>query len=108
VSAAGGSWDISNHLLNKPETFFSIPHAVIYTGVVVAIFGLVIVRMAHRDCISIYDNHNSLKISSKLIFAGISMLVVAGPIDFACSWHQGNCIYPSPPILILLFGCGIL
>ncbi|MBA4454386.1 MAG: hypothetical protein H2B05_05525, partial [Nitrosopumilaceae archaeon] len=23
----GGSWDITNHLLNKPETFFSPPHA---------------------------------------------------------------------------------
>ena len=23
----GGSWDITNHLLSKPETFFSPPHA---------------------------------------------------------------------------------
>ncbi|MFZ0511108.1 MAG: hypothetical protein WAM14_05845 [Candidatus Nitrosopolaris sp.] len=104
VSAAGGSWDISNHLLNKPETFFSIPHAVLYSGVLVAIFGLVIVRMAHRDSISIYDNNNSLKISSKLIFAGISMLVVAGPIDFA--WHSAFGLdgLLSPPHFVLLLG----
>jgi hypothetical protein len=104
VSAAGGSWDISNHLLNKPETFFSIPHAVLYTGVVVAIFGVVIVRMDHRGSMSIYDNNNSLKISSKLIFAGISMLVVAGPIDFA--WHSAFGLdgLLSPPHFVLLFG----
>src|ERR1043166_521965 len=49
VSATGGSWDISNHLLNKPETCFSAPHAVLYTGVAVAILGVAIVRMAHTS-----------------------------------------------------------
>ena len=104
VSAAGGSWDISNHLLNKPETFFSIPHFILYTGVVVAIFGLVIVRMAYRDYIWIYDKNNSLKLSSKLIFVGISMLVIAGPIDFA--WHSAFGLdgLLSPPHFVLLLG----
>jgi hypothetical protein len=103
VSAAGGSWDISNHLLNKPETFFSIPHAVLYSGVALAIFGLVIVRMAYRN-VSIYDNDSKMKISSKLIFVGISMLVVAGPIDFA--WHSvfGLDGLLSPPHFVLLSG----
>jgi hypothetical protein len=104
VSAAGGSRDISNHLLNKPETFFSIPHFVLYTGVVVATFGLVTVRMAYRDDKSIYDNNNSLKLSSKLIFVGISMLVIAGPIDFA--WHSAFGLdgLLSPPHFVLLLG----
>jgi hypothetical protein len=104
VSAAGGSWDISNHLLNKPETFFSIPHAVLYTGVALAIFGLVIVRIAYRKYVSIYDNNSNLKISSKLIFVGISMLVVAGPIDFA--WHSAFGLdgLPSPAHFVLLSG----
>jgi hypothetical protein len=104
VSAAGGSWDISNHLLNKPETFFSIPHAVLYTGVALAIFGLVIVRMAYGKYVSIYDNNSNLKISSKLIFVGISMLVVAGPVDFA--WHSAFGLdgLLSPPHFVLLSG----
>jgi hypothetical protein len=104
VSAAGGSWDISNHLLNKPETFFSIPHAVLYSGVGLAIFGLVIVRIAYRKNASIYDNNSKMKISSKLIFVGISMLVVAGPIDFA--WHStfGLDGLLSPPHFVLLSG----
>ena len=104
ISAAGGSWDISNHLLNKPETFFSIPHFVLYTGVLVAIFGLVIVRMAYRGYISTYYNDHSLKLSSKLIFVGISMLVIAGPIDFA--WHSAFGLdgLLSPPHFVLLLG----
>ena len=104
ISAAGGSWDISNHLLNKPETFFSIPHFVLYTGVLVAIFGLVIVRMAYRGYISMYYNDHSLKLSSKLIFVGISMLVIAGPIDFA--WHSAFGLdgLLSPPHFVLLSG----
>jgi hypothetical protein len=104
VSAAGGSWDISNHLLNKPETFFSIPHAVLYTGVVLAICGLVIVRMDYRKYGSIYDKDSKIKISSKLIFVGISMLVVAGPIDFA--WHSAFGLdgLLSPPHFVLLSG----
>ena len=26
IVTVGGSWDITNHLLSKPETFFSPPH----------------------------------------------------------------------------------
>ncbi len=104
VSAAGGSWDISNHLLNKPETFFSIPHAVLYGGVALAIFGLAIVRMTYRKYVSIYDNNNKMKLSSKLMLMGISMLVVAGPIDFA--WHSAFGLdgLLSPPHFVLLSG----
>ena len=43
VSTSGGSWDITNHLLNKPETFFAPPHAVLYTGVALAILGSAII-----------------------------------------------------------------
>jgi len=101
ISATGGSWDISNHLLNKPETFFSIPHAVLYTGVVVAILGTVIVWMAHR-AISIYDSN--FNASTKIILAGICMLVVAGPVDFA--WHSAFGLdgLLSPPHFVLLLG----
>src|ERR1051326_6788348 len=101
VCATGGSWDISNHLLNKPETFFSAPHAVLYTGVAVAIFGAVIVRMA-RTSMSICEKN--LNISARLTLAGIGMLIVAAPIDFA--WHSAFGLdgLLSPPHLVLLVG----
>ena len=38
----GGSWDITNHLLNKPETFFSPPHALMYVGVAISLIGVVV------------------------------------------------------------------
>ena len=38
----GGSWDITNHLLNKPETFFSPPHAMMYVGVAISLIGTVV------------------------------------------------------------------
>src|SRR5262249_28123038 len=101
ISATGGSWDISNHLLNKPETFFSIPHAVLYTGVAVAILGTAIVWLVHR-AISIYDNR--LNISAKLTLAGICMLIVAGPIYFAWHFVFGLDGLLSPPHFVLLLG----
>src|SRR5690242_9555477 len=99
VCATGGSWDISNHLLNKPETFFSAPHAVLYTGVAVAIFGAVIVRMASS---SIFNNN--LNRHAKLTFTGISMITIAVPLDFA--WHSAFGLdgLLSPPHLVLLLG----
>ena len=35
----GGSWDISNHILNKPESFFAEPHLILYSGVAISIVG---------------------------------------------------------------------
>src|SRR6185437_4058939 len=101
VSAIGGSWDISNHLLNKPETFFSAPHAVLYTGVAVAILGLANVRVA-RASRSIWEKN--LNLSARLTLAGIGMLIVAAPIDFA--WHSAFGLdgLLSPPHLVLLIG----
>ena len=38
----GGSWDITNHLLSKPESFFSPPHALMYSGVAISLIGVVL------------------------------------------------------------------
>src|SRR5438132_5222343 len=42
LAAGGGSWDINNHLLNKPEPFFALPHAVLYSGAGAVVTGAVI------------------------------------------------------------------
>src|SRR5437870_6111178 len=54
VSASGGSWDITNHLLNKPETFFSAPHALLYSGVASAILGCAVMFRAWCSSASYY------------------------------------------------------
>ena len=99
--ASSGGWDITNHLLNKPETFFSPPHAGLYTGVAIVVFASISVLHKTRRSYTmasakyhsmIIENINSgytkprLPISSKLIITGVTMLLVAGPFDFA--WHS--------------------
>jgi hypothetical protein len=101
ISASGGSWDITNHLLNKPESFFSAPHAMLYTGVASAIVGCAVMLRAHKSMQSFYQ---SLGISTKLVIAGIAMLLIAGPVDFA--WHSAFGLdgLLSPPHFVLLMG----
>ena len=43
LAASSGGWDITNHLLNKPETFFSPPHAGLYAGVAIVVFASILV-----------------------------------------------------------------
>jgi hypothetical protein len=105
VSTSGGSWDITNHLLNKPETFFSAPHAILYSGVALAMLGSALMFQDWRQHSSAGQHHYTKpKISIMLVLSGIAMLVVAGPIDF--SWHSAFGLdgLLSPPHFILLTG----
>ncbi|MBV9176892.1 MAG: hypothetical protein JO297_07620 [Nitrososphaeraceae archaeon] len=105
VSTSGGSWDITNHLLNKPETFFSAPHAILYSGVALAMLGSAVMFQGWRQHSSAGQHYYTKpKISIILVLSGIAMLVVAGPIDF--SWHSAFGLdgLLSPPHFILLTG----
>jgi hypothetical protein len=101
ISATGGSWDITNHLLNKPESFFSTPHGMLYAGVASSILGCVFIFRGRKNVQQI-DRHFSTP--TKLVITGISMLVVAGPVDFA--WHTAFGLdgLLSPPHFVLLMG----
>lgn len=97
LAAGGGSWDINNHLLNKPETFFAPPHAVLYTGVGGVVAGAV----------TLYSTSRSAGFVSrpiKLVVAGVILLVTAGPVDFA--WHSAFGLdgLLSPPHFVLVSG----
>ena len=101
LAASSGGWDITNHLLNKPETFFSPPHAGLYAGVAIVVFASILVLHNSRrnytmanakyqstiieKSISGYTKYR-LSLPLKLIIAGVVMLLVAGPFDFA--WHS--------------------
>src|SRR5919198_343753 len=101
ISGTGGSWDITNHLLNKPENFFSAPHAMLYTGVASSIVGCAVMCRVHKSMHSSYQSFNT---PTKLVIAGIAMLVIAGPVDFA--WHSAFGLdgLLSPPHFVLLMG----
>ncbi len=81
LTSSSASWDITNHLINKPETFFSTPHLLLYTGVVVAALGSVIMFVSKRS----FVNQEKFKLPMRLVVIGISMVVIAGPFDY--NWH---------------------
>ncbi|MGI0036046.1 MAG: hypothetical protein ACRD98_09280, partial [Nitrososphaera sp.] len=97
LAAGGGSWDITNHLLSKPETFFAPPHAVLYSGAGTAVVGAVLLFSASRSA-------GKIPWQAKLAAAGVILLVTAGPVDFA--WHSAFGLdgLLSPPHFVLVSG----
>jgi len=103
----GGSWDITNHLLSKPETFFSSPHALMYFGVLISLIGVILSFMSWRK---LDHNKEWYSVSLKIKLIGIALLVGAGPFDFV--WHSNFGLdgLLSPPHFTLITGmflCGI-
>jgi hypothetical protein len=101
LAAAGGSWDITNHLLNKPETFFAPPHAVLYSGAASAVVGTVLLFSASKK--STADKKRMIW-PVKLVIAGVVMLIGAAPADFV--WHSAFGLdgLLSPPHFVLVSG----
>lgn len=97
----GGSWDITNHLLNRPETFFSLPHALLYSGVGITIAGTATSLFGWRNLSELKNTYTS---SLKIKFIGITMLIGAGPFDFI--WHSNFGLdgLLSPPHITLITG----
>ena len=100
LAAAGGSWDITNHLLNKPETFFAPPHAVLYSGAASAVVGTVLVFSASKKS----SAAGKMIWPVKLVIAGVVMLISAAPVDFG--WHSAFGLDGlfSPPHFVLVSG----
>jgi hypothetical protein len=110
LSASSGSWDITNHLLNKPETFFSPPHAGLYMGVAIVLSGSIMMLSRYYRSYSNISNNNhyinkliDLPLPIKLVTIGVIMLVSAGPFDFA--WHSAfgldGLLSPSHSVLTI-------
>ena len=99
----GGSWDITNHILNKPETFFAPPHAILYSGVGIALLGFVLLFVSWTKSGKLQQFKQGIKLTT----IGITSLLSAGPIDFA--WHSrfGLDGLLSPPHLVLIAGMGL-
>ena len=109
LAESGGSWDITNHLLNKPETFFSPPHVILYSGIALGLVGASIMFLYWR-LYTIYistikeEKNSKMDLSIKLVISGVSMLILAGPLDFF--WHSAFGLdgLLSPPHLTLTIG----
>ena len=97
----GGSWDITSHLLNRPETFFSPPHALMYAGVVLSLFGVILTFFGWNN---LQNSKNYYFQSFKIKLIGIGLLVGAGPFDFVWHLNFGLDGLLSPPHLTLILG----
>ena len=102
LTTVSGGWDITNHLLNKPETFFSLPHLLLYSGVTMVLFGTI--AMFSQWYKMPIDEKSRYIFSVKFGTIGIFLLLIAGPIDFL--WHSNFGLdgLLSPPHLTLISG----
>jgi hypothetical protein len=100
LAATGGSWDITNHLLNKPETFFAPPHAILYSGVASTVVGTVLLLSTSKST----SDKKKMIWPVKLVIAGVVMLIGAAPADFV--WHSAFGLdgLLSPPHFVLVSG----
>ena len=83
LQIGGTSWDVTSHLMLKPETFFTPSHTVLYTGVGLLTISAVLAGtlIKNKDL-----RTKSFFSSFKLIIIGSAISIVAGPSDFL--WHE--------------------
>jgi len=102
MQIAGTSWDVTSHIMQEPETFFTPSHAALYAGV-----GLLTVAAGTSVILLIRNNElrgRSIATPLKLLTIGSAVSLVAGPSDFL--WHEtfGVDGLLSPPHLALITG----
>jgi hypothetical protein len=102
MQIAGTSWDVTSHIMEEPETFFTTSHAVLYAGI-----GLLTIAAGISVILLIRNNElrgKSIATPLKLLIIGSTVSLVAGPSDFL--WHEtfGVDGLLSPPHLALITG----
>jgi hypothetical protein len=85
MQISGTSWDVTSHLMFKPETFFTPSHALLYSGI-----GLITIATVLITFLYIKNKHNitntSAKNSFQLLLIGSVVSIISGPADYL--WHQ--------------------
>lgn len=102
MQIAGTSWDVTSHIMEEPETFFTPSHAVLYVGV-----GMLTIAAVTSVILLIRNNLlRGIPVATalKLLIIGSTISLVAGPSDFL--WHEtfGVDGLLSPPHLALITG----
>jgi hypothetical protein len=102
LQIAGTSWDVTSHIMQEPETFFTPSHTVLYAGV-----GLLTIVAGTSGFLLIRNNElrgRSFTTPMKLLIIGSTISLVAGPSDFL--WHEtfGVDGLLSPPHSALITG----
>lgn len=98
VSFTGGSWDITYHILSRPESFFSYPHTLVYSGI------LLVISAYFANFSFNFGKSGIVRKNRRIIMSGILLIIIAGPFDFAWHLRFGLDGLLSPPHLFLLTG----
>jgi hypothetical protein len=103
LQIGGASWDITSHIMRKPETFFTPSHATLYSGagltVIAAAIGLVVSLKNRKEIRGM-----PFYVAFKLLIIGAAIQLISGPGDFM--WHSAFGVdgLMSPPHLSLATG----
>jgi hypothetical protein len=103
MQISGTSWDVTSHLMNEPETFFTPSHTLLYSGI-----GLIIIATVLITHLYIKNKHSITnrppKISFYLLLIGSVVCIFSGPGDYL--WHQifGIDGLLSPTHILLMTG----
>lgn len=84
IQIAGGSWDVTSHLLNQPESFFTPSHNILYSGIGIIVISAGIGSFLLRK--KEIKQYTSISLSFKLLIIGSFLSLIAGPFDYL--WHQ--------------------
>ncbi|MFL6345228.1 MAG: hypothetical protein ACJ71A_07270 [Nitrososphaeraceae archaeon] len=85
IQTEGASWDVTSHLLRRPETFFTPSHTMLYTGVGLSIIAAAIsAHLLRKNDAEIRTK--SFSTALKLLIIGSVISLVAGASDYL--WHQ--------------------
>ena len=102
MQIAGTSWDVTSHIMEEPESFFTPSHTVLYAGI-----GMLTIAAGTSVILLIRNSMpRGMPVATalKLLIIGSAISLVAGPSDFL--WHEAFGVdgLLSPPHLALITG----
>ena len=87
IQILGGQWDLSWHVLGLVETFFTLPHTVLYSGVVFSLLSsLIALAYYHRILLYNRERNRFLLHGFIIALAGSGLQLFAGQFDYC--WHD--------------------
>ncbi|MDQ3718987.1 MAG: hypothetical protein M3311_07535, partial [Thermoproteota archaeon] len=86
IQILGGQWDVSWHVLGLVETFFTLPHTVLYSGVAFSLLSsLIALAYYHRILLYNRERNRFLLHGFIIALAGSGLQLFAGQFDYW--WH---------------------
>jgi hypothetical protein len=87
IQILGGQWDVSWHVLGLVETFFTLPHTILYSGVAFSLLSsLIALAYYHRILLYNRERNRFLLYGFIIALAGSGLQLFAGQFDYW--WHD--------------------